>query len=291
MDPESCRSSVCLFIASCEALLGYSLEAMSWLFSAVEAGLNLQLLETHPDIASLRHLDSYKLLLLKAKQPNPVQVASNRPAPKLSCSTLSHHAKFSQLQRDGLNLLRSKVDINVEAARALFEEQLTIFDTLNEIPYMNIASCDAILGRTRDALRNLNEAVNCGWISAERIETNPFFASICHLDEFKAIVRRLKSNTLPSSIPVSTSKSPSVVTAPVTVPPAKPSALNPPSSVTPTAPIVSPTVAPTATVVTTLDALLGTLSDMGFNNKTANFQALQLADGDIVKAVQLLVLS
>jgi tetratricopeptide (TPR) repeat protein len=102
--------------------------------------------------------------------------------------------RFFGLQNQGLKLLQAG---DYKAARALFEEQLSIFN--HHTPIYNIACCEALSGNSKEALAYLQKAVNAGFTDVAHIEKDSDLDSLRDLDEYKTIIANLKANASSSS--------------------------------------------------------------------------------------------
>jgi len=207
--------------------------------------------------------------------------------------------KFHQLHGQGIALMESGEPGKIQAARALFQEQLNLFPDAPS-PLYNIACCEALLGNPSEALSYLKKAVNAGYTNVSHIESDSDLKSLHELEEFKAIILSLKPTTTTATSSANTTPAP---VEPTPVPSSSPSTSSAPVEPTPVpsappadiaaAPTTTPTVAPSAapsvppSSVPSADAQ--TLENMGFINKERNMAALQRANGDLTVAVQLLL--
>jgi len=188
--------------------------------------------------------------------------------------------KFFFLQKQGLRLLETGTQENIQAAKILFQEQLAIFE--HHTPIYNIACCEALLGNSKDALVFLKKAVDAGFRDVNHIENDVDLKSLRHLDEYKAIVAGAAVKPVNAS---NSSSVPSTPVAPVVViPEVKPE----PEITKPE--VKAPEIAvPTPSAPSAHEANLVALENMGFAERSKNLEALERAKGDIVVAVQLLV--
>jgi len=184
--------------------------------------------------------------------------------------------KFFFLQKQGLRLLETGTQENIQAAKILFQEQLAIFE--HHTPIYNIACCEALLGNSKDALVFLKKAVDAGFRDVNHIENDADLKSLRHLDEYKAIIAAAAVK------PANSSNSSSAPSAPVVVPEVKPE----PEITKPE--VKAPEIAvPAPSAPSGHEANLVALENMGFAERSKNLEALERAKGDIVVAVQLLV--
>jgi len=199
-------------------------------------------------------------------------------------------ARFFQLQQEALRLMETGTTSNIEAARALLNEQLQIFE--HSTPIYNIACCEALLGNSKEALEWLQKAVTAGYTDVNHIENDADLVSVRNLDGFKTIIATLKRSapvdvSRPAPAPVQPAKPVEIKTAiPVqfahVVPvEAKPVAVKP---VVPSAPPAEQVPAPQPK-----NDPLAVLSRMGFTHVQSNVTALAQARGDISEAVHLLL--
>jgi len=188
---------------------------------------------------------------------------------------------------------------NIEAARALFHEQLRIFE--HSTPIYNIACCEALLGNSDSALEFLNKAVSAGFNKVDHIENDADLKSIRHLEGYKALIAALKI------APKSESYSPLHPASPAWIPkfqtpPASGSV--PASGAVPAAHVVViekkvETPKPVEEKVKVIPVVTkteekkteseGVLESMGFPDKSRNADALSRANGDIPTAIQILL--
>jgi len=182
---------------------------------------------------------------------------------------------------------------NIEAARALFHEQLRIFE--HSTPIYNIACCEALLGNFDTALEFLNKAVSAGFNKVDHIENDADLKSIRHLEGYKALIAALKI------APKSESYSPLHPASPAWIPKSQ---TPPASGAVPSAHVVVvekkfetpkpveekakviPVVTKTEEKKTESE---GVLESMGFPDKSRNADALSRANGDIPTAIQILL--
>jgi len=187
-------------------------------------------------------------------------------------------AKFFCLQQQALRLMETGDQEKIQNARALFQEQLTIFQHF--IPMYNIACCEALLGNSKEALASLQKAIAAGYRDADHIEKDEDLKSVRDLDEFKAIVSSLKSASTAAKSPVA----PTTSTA---------TTINSPTATTTTAHVEKPVATPVAETKPVEPAPstenLALLEGMGFTDKQKNVEALTRAKGDMATAVQILI--
>jgi cell division septation protein DedD len=172
----------------------------------------------------------------------------------------------------------------IQNARALFQEQLTIFQHF--IPMYNIACCEALLGNSKEALTCLQKAIAAGYRDVDHIEKDEDLKSLYSLDEFKAIVSSLKSASTAAKSPVAPTTSTATTatnssSATTTTVEKKPEPVSTPAPVAETKP-VEPAPAPST-------ENLALLEGMGFTDKQKNVDALTRAKGDMAAAVQILI--
>jgi len=264
-------------IACCEALLGNSREALSYLQKSIAAGFtDAAHIENDSDLKSLRDLDEFKSI-----------IASLKASPQSNTSERGHggrwgrwggrRMKFHQLHSQGIKLMESGTPAGILEARGVFLEQLNLIPEASS-PMYNLACCEALLGNPSEAIAYLKKAINAGFSNVNHIENDSDLKSLRDLEEFKSIILSLKP-TSTTATSATTSSAP-VVPSPLVAP-------APPSDV-PAAPAPVPTPVPTAVPTAPAEALQ-TLENMGFLNKERNVAALQRANGDLTIAVQLLL--
>jgi len=264
-------------IACCEALLGNSREALSFLQKAIAAGYtDVAHIENDSDFQSLRDLEEFKSI-----------VANLKAAPQSNASERGHchgkwgrwggrRIKFHQLHSQGIKLMESGTPAGIQEARGIFLEQLNLIPEASS-PVYNLACCEALLGNPAEALAYLKKAINAGFTDVNHIENDSDLKSLRDLEEFKSIVLSLKPTSTTAT--ATTSSAPVVVPSPF-VAPTVPSA---PLAEVPATPAPAPTPSPPSAEA------LQTLENMGFLNKERNVAALQRANGDLTVAVQLLL--
>jgi len=271
-------------IACCEALLGNSREALSYLQKSIAAGYtDVAHIENDSDLQSLRDLDEFKSI-----------VASLKASPQSNTSERGHcqgrwgrwggrRMKFHQLHSQGIKLMESGTPAGIQEARGIFLEQLNLIPEASS-PVYNLACCEALLGNPAESLAYLKKAINAGFTNVNHIENDSDLKSLRDLEEFKSIILSLKPTATTATTcatPSTTSSAPVVVPSPF-VAPSVPSA--PPAEV-PATPAPAPAPTPSAPSAEALQ----TLENMGFLNKERNVAALQRANGDLTIAVQLLL--
>jgi len=194
--------------------------------------------------------------------------------------------RFFFLQKQGIRLMETGTQANIQAAKVLFQEQLAIFE--HQTPIYNIACCEALLGNTKDALVFLKKAVDAGFRDVNHIENDADLKSLRHLDEYKAIVAAIPKAPNSSNSNTSASVPSTTPIVPVVVAEVKPVVAEPPKPEVKAPEIFVP--APSApSIPSPNEANLVALQNMGFTDRTKNLEALERAKGDIVVAVQLLV--
>jgi hypothetical protein len=193
--------------------------------------------------------------------------------------------RFFFFQKQGLRLMETGSQANIQAAKALFQEQLAIFE--HHTPIYNIACCEALLGNSKEALVFLKKAVDAGFRDVNHIENDADLKSIRHLDEYKAIIASIPKQPVANSNSSNTSaQTPVPEVKPVVPETPKPEVKAPEVSI----PVPVPSApAPSAPVPSAHEASLLALQNMGFSDRTKNLEALERSKGDIVVAVQLLV--
>jgi len=189
--------------------------------------------------------------------------------------------RFFFLQKQGLRLMETGNQPNIQAAKVLFQEQLSIFE--HHTPIYNIACCEALLGNSKEALVFLKKAVDAGFRDVNHIENDADLKSLRHLDEYKTIIA-----TLPKPVNTSNSSNSSATPAPVVVPEVKPVVPETPKPEV-KAPEISVPTPSAPSIPSPHEANLVALQNMGFSDRAKNLEALERAKGDIVVAVQLLV--
>jgi hypothetical protein len=200
-------------------------------------------------------------------------------------------ARFYTLQSQALKLLESGSKSDIEAARALFHEMLTVIE--HPTAYYNIACCEALLGNQNEALAFLRKSIAAGYSNVAHMESDADLKSLRELDEFKAIVASLKPSPIsvgvpvPLSAPVQPSVQPSV---PLPVPSPPQEAPSPvPAPVPAPVPEPAPAPAPAPVPVPAPDQPVQVLESMGFTDKARNEEALAQAHGDVIVAIQILL--
>jgi hypothetical protein len=101
--------------------------------------------------------------------------------------------RFFFLQKQGLRLLETGTQANIQAAKVLFQEQRAIFE--HPTPIYNIACCEALLGNSKEALVFLKKAVDAGFRDVNHIENDADLKSLRHLDDYKAIIASIAKPT------------------------------------------------------------------------------------------------
>jgi len=209
-------------------------------------------------------------------------------------------AKYYHLQHQALKLMETGVRADVEAARALFQEQLAVFE--NPTPIYNLACCEALLGNSKEALVFLQKATDAGFRNVDHIENDADLVSLRPLDEYKAIIASLKQTNAPSPVTSSVPVVVSPVASPVVIAPSPvvfapvvespvvhaSAPVSPPVVESPvvhaSAPVSSPVVAPAQQAWN-----LQVLEDMGFTDKKKNIDILIRTKGNVMQAIQLLL--
>jgi len=186
----------------------------------------------------------------------------------------------------------------IQAAKALFQEQLTVVPDAPS-PLYNLACCEALLGNPAEAISFLQKAVKAGFSNVSHMENDSDLKSVRDLDEFKAIVQLLKPTT---AVPGATTPVPLVVPTPlISTSSANPSPVPSAPAPVPTIPFVIPS-APTSTTSVPASApsapassptssgnQFQILENMGFIDRDRNVAALNRANGDLTIAIQILL--
>jgi len=186
--------------------------------------------------------------------------------------------------------METGVRADVESARALFQEQLAVYES--PTPIYNIACCEALLGNSKEALIFLQKATDAGFRNVDHIENDNDLVSLRPLDDYKAIIASLKQTDAPSpvtsSVPVVPPVAVSPVASPVVIAPS-PVVLAPvvESPVVQASAPVSPAVPVAAPSQQTWN--LQVLEDMGFTDKKKNIDVLIRTKGNVMQAIQLLL--
>jgi len=189
--------------------------------------------------------------------------------------------RFFFLQKQGLRLMETGQQANIQAAKVLFQEQLAIFE--HHTPIYNISCCEALLGNTKEALVFLKRAVDAGFRDVNHIENDADLKSLRHLDEYKTIIASIAK---PATSSNSSNTSPAPATPVVVVPEVKPAETPKPEVKAPEISVPTPSA---PAIPSAHEASLAALENMGFKDRARNVEALERAKGDIVVAVQLLV--
>jgi len=164
------------------------------------------------------------------------------------------------------------------------------------------------LGNTKEALVNLEKAINAGFRNVNHIETDNDLVSLRHLAEYKALIAGLRGAapepvTVPAPSPAVVKKLP--VNAPVFVPahvPSAPAVEKPIPSVerpvplpsAPLMPVFVPAPLPSAPAAVEkpqheYPQAMQMLADMGFFDVHKNVAALRQTKGEVARAVQILL--
>jgi len=293
-------------VACCEALLGNSGEAIAYLHKAVAAGFtDASHIENDNDLSSLRNLDEFKNIVATLKSAAPSSTQANTDGGhghgggwRRWCGG---RGRFYRLHGQGIKLMESGTPEGIQAAKALFQEQLTVVPDAPS-PLYNLACCEALLGNSAEAISFLQKAVKAGFSNASHMENDSDLKSVRDLDEFKAIVQSLKPTTavpgattpvpplvVPSPLTSTSSANPSPIPsapAPVPVPtipfvtPFAPTTTTSAPSSAPSAPASSPTSSGNQ---------LQILETMGFIDRERTVAALNRANGDLTVAIQILL--
>jgi len=198
-------------------------------------------------------------------------------------------AKYYHLQHQGLKLMETGVRADIESARALFREQLAVFE--HPTPIYNIACCEALLGNSQDALIFLQKAIDAGFRNVDHIENDNDLVSLRQLDEYKSIIASLRPAPVSPPAPAEPQVVVSPVPSPVVIAPA-PIVVSAPVAEPPVqapAPVVVPAVVAPAPVQSQQAWNLQTLEDMGFTDKKKNLDVLIRTKGNVMQAIQLLL--
>jgi len=291
-------------MACCEALLGNTSEAIAYLHKAVAAGFtDASHIENDNDLSSLRNLDEYKNIVTSLKSAAPSSTQANTDG---HCGGWRRwcggRGRFYRLHAQGIKLMESGTPDGIQAAKALFQEQLTVVPDAPS-PLYNLACCEALLGNPAEAISFLQKAVKAGFSNVSHLENDSDLKSVRDLDEFKAIVQSLKPTT---AVPGATTPVPPVVPSPLTsTSSANPSPVPSAPAPVPTIPFVIPS-APTSTTTTTASApstapsapaslpfpagnQIQILENMGFIDRERTVAALNRGNGDLTVAIQILL--
>jgi len=285
-------------IACCEALAGNTSEALSYLQKSVNAGFtDAAHIENDSDLVSLRNEDGYKAILASLKSGNSTGQSSG------ACGQWKRWCggrfRYFRLHKEAIQLMESGSPSNIQAARDLFLQQVSVFP--HNTPLYNIACCDALLGNSKSALEFLQKAIDAGYSDVAHMESDTDLRSLRELQEFKAIVSALKSSNGSSSssavqipvscsIPVTPIPIISTATPAPTVAIPAPSVVIPVPTVAPAPDLRVPTVAPAPDLRAPAnndpeDANMKFLESMGFVDQKKNKEALRRANGNVSVAV------
>jgi len=185
--------------------------------------------------------------------------------------------------------METGVRADIESARALFREQLAVFE--HPTPIYNIACCEALLGNSQDALIFLQKAIDAGFRNVDHIENDNDLVSLRQLDEYKSIIATLRPAPVSPPAPAEPQVVVSPVPSPVVIAPA-PIVVSAPVAEPPVqapAPVVVPAVVAPAPVQSQQAWNLQTLEDMGFTDKKKNIDVLIRTKGNVMQAIQLLL--
>jgi len=289
-------------VACCEALLGNTGEAIAYLQKAVAAGFtDVSHIENDADLNSLHNLEEYKNIIstLKSAAPSSTQANTDGGHGGGWRRWCGGRGRFYRLHGQGIKLMESGTPDGIQAAKALFQEQLTVVPDAPS-PLYNLACCEALLGNPAEAISFLQKAVKAGFSNVSHLENDSDLKSVRDLDEFKAIVQSLKPTTavpgattpvpppvVPTPLTSTSSANPSPVpsapalvpTIPFVIPSAPTSTTSAPSSA-PSAPVSSPTSSGNQ---------LQILENMGFIDRERTVAALNRANGDLTVAIQILL--
>jgi tetratricopeptide (TPR) repeat protein len=100
--------------------------------------------------------------------------------------------KYFFLQQQGHALMMTGKPEMIKEARALFQQQLSIFE--HPTPMYNLACCDALLGNTNEALEQLRKAIAAGFCDVNHIENDADLVSLRALPEYQALIAQLKAS-------------------------------------------------------------------------------------------------
>jgi tetratricopeptide (TPR) repeat protein len=198
--------------------------------------------------------------------------------------------RFFRMHRHAISLMETGTKANLEAARALFFEQLRIIPG-SAVPLYNIACCEALLGNSKPALEFLQKAISAGYRDVAHMEKDEDLKSLRDLEEYKAVISSLKSNSAVSNVPATPIPS-EIPSAPASVKePVTPAVVF--IQPQPSAPALEPKKPEAKVEKSEKDnrkaLALVTLADMGFCDQRKNEEVLARANYDVATAVQILI--
>jgi tetratricopeptide (TPR) repeat protein len=182
------RSTPLYNIACCDALLGDTESALSFLEQAIQCGFrDVEHMKSDVDLESLRGLEKFQTLLETAAVAQPP--CSRWP------SFGRGRQEWFELQQQALALMDSKTPEGIKQARELFEKQIKLSPHPwgQRIPLYNIACCEALLGNSEEAIRILQEAVNAGYRNLKHIQGDEDLESLRELEGYQQVIASVKS--------------------------------------------------------------------------------------------------
>lgn len=288
------RSNPLYNIACCDALMGNTQEALSFLEQAIGAGFrDVDHMKNDEDLLSLRDLPEFKTLLEKASAQAPNAFGSRCPAFNRPC--FAGRKEWFELQQKALELMESKNPDDLKQARELLQKQIQLSPHPwgQRIPLYNTACCEALLGNSEEALTFLRAAVTAGYRNTRHIEGDKDLDSLRELDAFKELIASIKTGHRCQKI----ARCGAAAEQPAEQPlenPAEPIAE--PVVKQPVPEVVEQAVAEQSSVVAEflqqipsefehLRTQLEVLAQMGFVELKQNLKALVSAKGDVTQAL------